>query len=80
VVGPVIAPDLSSAGMLIAAVARDVEGPVRVDLDPDRRDIAAWAEAHGLPQIAETAFMVRGTRPPPGDRKCLYAPMSVALG
>ena len=49
----------------MAAAARHIDGPVRVDLDPDRREIAAWAEAHGLPQVAETAFMVRGTPWPP---------------
>ncbi len=80
VIGPVIAPDTSSAGTLIAAVARGIDGPVRVDLDPDRRDIAAWAGAHGLPQAAETAFMIRGPWPPPGDRDRLYAPITVALG
>jgi hypothetical protein len=42
--------------------------------------IAAWAEAHGLPQTAETAFMIRGPWPPPGDRDRLYAPITVALG
>ena len=79
-IGPVIAPDVSAAGALIAAIARGIDGPVRVDLDPDRRDIAAWAEAHGLPLTAETAFMVRGPWPPAGDRDRLYAPITVALG
>ena len=80
VTGPVIAPDVSAAGALIAAVARGIDGPMRVDLDPDRRDIAAWAGAHGLAQTGETAFMVRGPWPPPGDRDRLYAPLTVALG
>jgi YidC/Oxa1 family membrane protein insertase len=80
VIGPVIAPDASSAGTLIAAVARRIDGPVRVDLDPDRREIAGWAQTHGLPQVAETAFMVHGIWPPPGYRNRLFAPITVALG
>jgi hypothetical protein len=66
--------------MLIASLAGRVNGPVRVDLDPDRRDVAAWAEAHGLPQVAETVFVVHGTWPPPGNRDRIYAPITVALG
>jgi GNAT superfamily N-acetyltransferase len=81
VIGPVIAPDAAAARTLITSVARRTDRPVRLDLDPDRRDIASWAQARGLPIVDETAFMVHGTPWPPGgayDR--LFCPLTVALG
>ena len=80
IIGPVIAPDAISAQALIAGLASRIGGPVRTDLNPGRREMAGWAEAHGLPQVAETAFMVRGAWPLPGHREDLYAPITVALG
>lgn len=80
IIGPVIAPDAVSAQALIAGLARRIGGPVRTDLDPDRGEMAGWAEAHGLPQVAERAFMVHGDWPLPGHRENLYAPITVALG
>lgn len=81
VIGPVIAPDAAGARTLITSVARRTDRPVRLDLDPDRRDIASWAQARGLPIVNETALMVHGTPWPPGaghDR--LFCPLTVALG
>ncbi len=47
---------------------------------PARRDIADWLGARGLLPVAETAFMVRGPWPPPGDHDQLFCPLTVALG
>jgi len=79
VIGPVIALDAAGARLLISDLAATVAGPLRLDLDPDRDELPAWARAHGLRHAAETAFMVHGTWPPPGRRDQIYAPITVAL-
>lgn len=80
VIGPVIAPDAVSAQALIASLARHATAPVRLDLDPDRSGIAAWAMSRGLSIVSETAFMVHGAALPlPGLRDRLFCPITVAL-
>jgi len=81
VIGPVIAPDAVAAPTLITSVARRIDRSVRLDLDPDRRDIADWAQARGLAIAGETAFMVRGGPWPLADQHDrLFRPLTVALG
>jgi hypothetical protein len=81
VIGPVVAPDAAEARTLITSVARRIDRSVRLDLDPDRRDIADWAQARGLAIAGETAFMVRGGPwPPVGQHGRLFCPLAVALG
>ena len=79
VIGPVIAPDGVTARRLITELAAGARGPVRLDLDPDRPKLPAWAEARGLPLTGHTTVMAYGPWDPPGDRARVFAPVSVAL-
>jgi GNAT superfamily N-acetyltransferase len=79
VVGPVVADDLDMALTLIAELAGDVDGIVRLDLDHSRPDVLEWADEHGMERGSTTAVMVYGD-PLPGDRKRLFNPVMVALG
>ena len=79
VIGPVVAPDAAAAGQLITGLATDTRGQVRVDLDPDRPELPAWAVRHGLRPAGLNPVMAYGTRNPPGDPGRLFAPISVAL-
>jgi GNAT superfamily N-acetyltransferase len=79
VIGPVIAPDSASARRLITDLARGARGQVRLDLDPDRPELPAWAQARGLSPRSLNVVMAHGPWDPPGDRARIYAPISVAL-
>ncbi|MGH3167944.1 MAG: GNAT family N-acetyltransferase [Trebonia sp.] len=79
VIGPVIAPDGATARRLITDLAAGAHGQVRLDLDPDRPGLPAWAEARGLPPKSMTTVMAHGPWNPPGDRARVYAPITVAL-
>jgi GNAT superfamily N-acetyltransferase len=79
-IGPVIAPAAASARSLITDLAVRAAGPIRLDIDPDRPGLAAWASTHGLTQAGQTTFMARGPWPPPGDQDQVFAMMSPALG
>jgi ribosomal protein S18 acetylase RimI-like enzyme len=79
VIGPVVAPDRASARLLIADLAAEVRGPLRLDLDPDDPELPGWADARGLSPASRTAVMVYGEWNPPGHRDRLFTPISVAL-
>lgn len=79
VIGPVVAPDANAAARLIADLARTARGQVRLDLDPDRPELPAWAHAHGLEPVTRTTVMARGDLTPRGLPERLFAPISVAL-
>jgi GNAT superfamily N-acetyltransferase len=79
VIGPLVAPDAEAATSLIAALAARVKTPVRLDLDPDRPELPAWAHAHGLEPVARTVVMAHGELKPRGTPERLYTPISVAL-
>jgi GNAT superfamily N-acetyltransferase len=79
VIGPLVAPGLDSAAALIAALAADWAGPVRLDVLGRHPDLAAWSLASGLTAGDQTALMVRGGDLP-GDRARLYCPVTVAIG
>jgi GNAT superfamily N-acetyltransferase len=80
VIGPVIAPDAPSARSLIADLAASAVGPIRLDIDPDRPGLPAWAVARGLSIAGQTIFMARGPWPPSADRDQVFALLSPALG
>jgi GNAT superfamily N-acetyltransferase len=79
VIGPVVAPDGAAARRLIGDLAARVRGQVRLDLDPDRPELPAWAIRHGLQPAGLNAVMAYGDRPPPGDPARLFTPISIAL-
>lgn len=79
VIGPVVAPDGAAARRLISDLAAGVRGQVRLDLDPDRPELPAWAVRHGLRPAGLNAVMAYGDRPPPGDPARLFTPISIAL-
>jgi predicted N-acetyltransferase YhbS len=79
VIGPVVAPDGATARRLITDLAAGARGPVRLDLDPDRPELPAWAQARGLPVKGRTTVMAYGPPGPPGNRDRTFAPITVAL-
>jgi GNAT superfamily N-acetyltransferase len=91
IIGPVIAPDAKAATRLIAHLAGQVRGNIRLDLDPDRPELPGWAHAHGLEPASRTTVMAHhvhdtlganGANGDPGPRGIpdrLFAPISVAL-
>ena len=79
VIGPVVAPDGAAARLLIGDLAAGIRGQVRLDLDPDRPELPAWAVRHGLQPSGLNAVMAYGDRPPPGDPARLFTPISIAL-
>ncbi|MBG0833015.1 GNAT family N-acetyltransferase [Planomonospora sp. ID67723] len=80
VIGPVVAADLAGARALIADLASRTEGPVRVEVEEDRAELAAWLDDHGMPAGMRTSDMVLGGGPLPGDRSRFFAPVMSALG
>ncbi len=80
VIGPVVAASGADARRLIADLAAQVRGPVRLDLDPDRPELPDWALSRGLEPVSRTAVMVHGAWPSRGgDHNRLFTPISVAL-
>jgi GNAT superfamily N-acetyltransferase len=80
VIGPVVAPGDAGAQALITALAAGAGSAVRLDPDPTHPELTEWIRAHGLDAVNTNAFMVRGAWPPPGGRRDIFAPLSVAMG
>ncbi|MFG1943115.1 GNAT family N-acetyltransferase [Nonomuraea sp. NPDC048826] len=79
VIGPVVARDEETARALIADLALDVGGEVRMDLDLAHASLVRWAGEHGVGAPWEVSLMARGG-PPPGDRSRQFLPFMQALG
>jgi hypothetical protein len=79
VIGPLVAPDAETATRLVTELAARARTPVRLDLDPDRQELPAWAHAHGLEPVSRTVVMAHGDLRPCGTPERLYTPISVAL-
>jgi GNAT superfamily N-acetyltransferase len=79
IIGPVVAPDAEAAKRLIADLAAKVRGTIRLDLDPDRPELPAWAHARGLEPVSRTTVMARGELADRGTPDRLFTPISVAL-
>ncbi|MEV7009062.1 GNAT family N-acetyltransferase [Streptosporangium sp. NPDC051022] len=80
VIGPVIAANLADARALIADLAAQAGGPVRVEVEKRRTGLAGWLEGHGVTATMRTSDMVLGGGPLPGDRSRFFAPVMSALG
>jgi GNAT superfamily N-acetyltransferase len=79
VIGPLMAPDDAAARRLVADVAGHARTAVRLDLDPARPGLPAWAEARGMALGGRTVVMAHGVLPRRGTPARLYTPVSVAL-
>ena len=79
VIGPLVAPDAQAAERLITDLAAHAHGTIRLDLDPDRPELPAWASKHGLEPVSRTLVMARGELPDRGTPDRLFTPISVAL-
>jgi hypothetical protein len=79
VIGPLVAPDADAAKRLITDLAASAHGTIRLDLDPDRPELPAWAHKHGLEPVSRTLVMARGGLPHHGTPDRLFTPISVAL-
>ena len=79
VIGPVVAPAAGAARQLIASLAGQAGGQIRLDLDPDRPGLPRWAFARGLQPVSRNAVMAYGAWNPRGAHDRLFAPISVAL-
>ena len=79
IIGPVVAPDAEAAKRLITYLAAPARGSVRLDLDPDRPELPAWANARGLEPVSRTAVMAHGPVTDRGTPDRLFTPISVAL-
>ena len=79
IIGPLVAPDAEAAKRLITDLAAKVSGTIRLDLDPDRPELPAWAHARGLEPVSRTTVMARGELADRGAPDRLFTPISVAL-
>jgi GNAT superfamily N-acetyltransferase len=79
IIGPLVAPDPEAAKRLITDLAAKVSGTIRLDLDPDRPELPAWAHARGLEPASRTTVMARGELADRGEPDRLFTPISVAL-
>ncbi|GAA3020585.1 GNAT family N-acetyltransferase [Actinokineospora globicatena] len=80
IVGPVIATNPADARALIADLAADVGGAIRVDVDDQHPELASWLAERGLAPAFRCDLMTLGGRPLPGDRLGVHAPFMQALG
>ena len=79
VIGPLVAPDAQAAEQLILDLAAHAHGSIRLDLDPDRPELPAWAHKHGLEPVSRTTVMAHGDLLDRGTPDRLFTPISVAL-
>lgn len=79
-IGPLLATDDAEAAAVITALARDVSGELRVDLNDRDASLRAWASANGLRETGSSALMVRGAGAFPGTRAGWYSALYQAIG
>jgi GNAT superfamily N-acetyltransferase len=77
-IGPIIAPDLATARILIADLAVP-DAPLRLDVNGPHRQLMTWVQSHGLAPYPPSARMDYGP-PPPRDETRLFAAFMQPLG
>jgi GNAT superfamily N-acetyltransferase len=78
-VGPVAAPDIDAARLLIADCCRHTEGFLRIDVDATS-GLPQWLESLGLPRTGGVSVMVRGRVPERGPAHGGWALVTQAIG
>jgi ribosomal protein S18 acetylase RimI-like enzyme len=79
-IGPVVAPDLTSAQALIGHwCSRYVGKFLRIDVDA-ASGLPEWLEAQGLPRVGSVTTMVRGAAPERGAASGYWALVTQAMG
>lgn len=78
-IGPVAAPDLDAACLLISDCCRHVNGYLRVDVHADG-GLSAWLQAQGLPRTGGGTVMARGRPPERGPAQGGWAVFTQAIG
>jgi ribosomal protein S18 acetylase RimI-like enzyme len=79
-IGPVVAPDLTSAQALIGYWCSRYAGKfLRIDVDATS-GLPEWLEAQGLPRVGMVTTMVRGTPPQRGPAHGGWALVNQAMG
>jgi ribosomal protein S18 acetylase RimI-like enzyme len=78
-IGPVAAPDVDAARLLIADCCRHAGGFVRVDVEP-ASGLPRWLESLGLPRTGGVNIMVRGRVPERGPAHGNWALVTQAIG
>lgn len=80
VIGPVIAADLTDATDLIADLAAELPGLVRLEVREGVTGLAEWAVANGIDARTVTTFMIHDGCELPGLSEHWFVPVMVALG
>ena len=80
VIGPVIAPDVEAARVLVDSILAQLPtGFVRVDTRADS-GLSPWLESRGLPRVDTATPMIRGASPPASEGARVFALCSQSLG
>jgi len=78
-IGPVAAPDLDAACLLISECCRHVDGFLRIDVH-ESSGLSQWLQAQGLPRVGGGMVMVRGRIPERGPAHGGWAVFTQAIG
>jgi ribosomal protein S18 acetylase RimI-like enzyme len=78
-VGPLAAPDIDAARLLIADCCRQTEGLLRIDVDA-ASGLPSWLESLGLQRAGSVVTMVRGKQPARGPAYGSWALVTQAIG
>jgi GNAT superfamily N-acetyltransferase len=77
-IGPVVGLSADVAMALISALAAGSDAPVRLDLPARHAGVHEWLAGHGLAEVRQSTWMVRGGDLP-GLRGQVFAPVNLAM-